>query len=87
MVRGCAPNRGPDQGPHGSGRPGGSARQRRGRKIITGLKKQGFLTAQGKNIVPTDRGFALFGVLKRADPALVDPDVTAELWSACSTMC
>ena len=48
-------------------------------EIIAGLKKQGFLTAQGKNIVPTDRGLALFGVLKRADPALVDPGVTAEL--------
>ena len=48
-------------------------------EIISGLKKQGFLTAQGKNIVPTDRGLALFDVLKRADPALVDPGVTAEL--------
>ena len=48
-------------------------------EIISGLKKQGFLTSQGKNIVPTDRGLALFGVLKRADPALVDPGVTAEL--------
>ena len=48
-------------------------------EIIAGLKKQGFLTAQGKNIVPTDRGLALFGVLKRADPALVDAGVTAEL--------
>ena len=48
-------------------------------EIITGLKTQGFLTAQGKNIVPTDRGLALFGVLERADPALVDPGVTAEL--------
>ena len=48
-------------------------------EIITGLKKQGFLTAQGKNIVPTNRGLMLFGVLKRADPALVDPGVTAEL--------
>ncbi len=47
-------------------------------EIIAGLKKQGFLMAQGKNIVPTDRGLALFGVLKRADPALVDPGVTAE---------
>ena len=47
-------------------------------EIIAGLKKQGFLTAKGKNIVPTDRGLALFGVLKRADPALVDPGVTAE---------
>ena len=48
-------------------------------EIIGGLKKQGFLTAQGQNIVPTDRGLALFGVLERADPALVDPGVTAEL--------
>ena len=48
-------------------------------EIISGLKKQGFLAAQGKNIVPTDRGLALFGVLERADPALVDPGVTAEL--------
>ena len=48
-------------------------------EIISGLKKQGFLTAQGKNIVPTDRGITLFGVLTRADPALVDPGVTAEL--------
>ncbi len=48
-------------------------------EIISGLKKQGFLTARGKNIVPTDRGLVLFGVLKRADPALLDPGVTAEL--------
>ena len=48
-------------------------------EIIGGLKKQGFLTAQGQNIVPTDRGLALFEVLERADPALVDPGVTAEL--------
>ena len=48
-------------------------------EIIAGLKKQGFLTAQGQNIVPSDRGLALFGVLERADPALVDPGVTAEL--------
>ena len=34
-------------------------------EIIGGLKKQGFLTAQGQNIVPTDRGLALFGVLER----------------------
>ena len=48
-------------------------------EIISGLKKQGFLTAQGKNVVPTDRGLVLFDLLKRADPALVDPGVTAEL--------
>jgi DNA topoisomerase-3 len=48
-------------------------------EIIGGLKKQSFLVAQGKNIVPTATGLTLFGVLKRADPALVDPGVTAQL--------
>ena len=48
-------------------------------EIIGGLKKQGFLIAQGKNIVPTEAGLSLFGVLKQADPALVDPGVTAQL--------
>ena len=48
-------------------------------EIIAGLKKQGFLTVREKNIVPSERGLALFGVLERADPALVDPGVTAEL--------
>ena len=48
-------------------------------EIIAGLKRQGFLEAQGKNVVPTERGLALFGVLERADPALVDAGVTAEL--------
>ena len=50
-------------------------------EIIAGLKRQGFLAAQGKNIVPTERGLALFGVLERADPGLVDPGVTAEMES------
>ena len=48
-------------------------------EIIAGLKRQGFLTVREKNIVPSERGLALFGVLERADPALVDPGVTAEL--------
>jgi DNA topoisomerase III len=48
-------------------------------EIIGGLKKQGFLIAQGKHIVPTETGLSLFGVLKQADPALVDPGVTAQL--------
>jgi DNA topoisomerase-3 len=48
-------------------------------EIIGGLKKQGFLIAQGKNIVPTETGLSLHGVLKQADPALVDPGVTAQL--------
>ena len=37
-------------------------------EIIGGLKKQDFLVAQGKNIVPTENGLKLFGVLKEADP-------------------
>src|SRR5450631_2534122 len=48
-------------------------------EIIGGLKKQGFLITQGKHIVPTEAGSSLFGVLKQADPALVDPGVTAQL--------
>jgi DNA topoisomerase III len=48
-------------------------------EIIGGLKKQNFMTAQGKNVVPTEIGLSLFGVLKQADPALVDPGVTAQL--------
>jgi DNA topoisomerase IA len=40
-------------------------------EIIGGLKKEGFLIAQGKNIVPTETGLSLFGLLKQADPALV----------------
>ena len=47
--------------------------------IIRGLKAQDFLVADGKNIVPTERGLALFGVLEQADPALVDPGVTAQM--------
>ncbi len=48
-------------------------------EIIGGLKKQKLLVSQGKNIVPTATGLSLFGVLKQADPALVDPGVTAQL--------
>lgn len=48
-------------------------------EIIRVLKAQELLTAQGKNIVPTERGLTLFDVLQRADPALVDPGVTAQL--------
>src|SRR4051812_48203273 len=46
-------------------------------EIIRGLKVQEFLTVQDKHIVPTERGLSLFGILERADPALVDPGVTA----------
>ena len=48
-------------------------------EIIGGLKKQAFLTIDGKHIVPTETGLLLFRVLKKADPALVDPGVTAQL--------
>src|SRR6202011_319644 len=48
-------------------------------EIIGGLKKQGFLIAQGKNIVPTEIGGWLFSVLKQADPALVDRGGSARL--------
>ncbi len=48
-------------------------------EIIRGLKTQEFLVAQGKNIVPTERGLTLFEVLRTADPALVDPGITAQL--------
>jgi DNA topoisomerase-3 len=48
-------------------------------EVIRGLKAQEFLVTDGKHIVPTERGLALFGVLERADPALVDPGVTAQL--------
>ncbi|MFT5488857.1 MAG: DNA topoisomerase-3 [Alphaproteobacteria bacterium] len=48
-------------------------------EIIGGLKKQSFLVTQGKNIVPTETGLSLFGVLKQADPTLVDPGATAQL--------
>jgi DNA topoisomerase-3 len=48
-------------------------------EIIGGLKKQNFLMVESRHIVPTETGLSLFGVLKAADPALVDPGVTAQL--------
>ncbi|MBI0536267.1 DNA topoisomerase III [Roseomonas sp. KE2513] len=48
-------------------------------EIIRGLKAQDFLAIDGKNIVPTERGLSLHAVLERADPALVDPGVTAQM--------
>lgn len=48
-------------------------------EVIRGLKAQEFLVADGKHIVPTERGLTLHGVLERADPALVDPGVTAQM--------
>jgi len=37
------------------------------------------LAPSGKHVVPTERGLALFGILGKADRALVDPAVTAKL--------
>ena len=50
-------------------------------EIIGGMKRQDFLIGKGKTIEPTEIGLRLFGVLRQADPALVDPGVTAELES------
>src|SRR5450432_3100082 len=47
--------------------------------IIGGLKKQAFLIFFVKDTATTENGLSLFGVLKQADPALVDPGVTAQL--------
>lgn len=46
-------------------------------EVIKGLKAQQFLEAKGKNIIPTDRGLALYTLLLQAEPMLVDPGVTA----------
>ena len=48
-------------------------------EIIKGLKRQGFIAAQGKNVVPTTAGLTLFELLKGAAPSLVDPGTTA-IW-------
>ncbi|WP_245214717.1 type IA DNA topoisomerase [Pararoseomonas indoligenes] len=48
-------------------------------EVIRGLKAQEFLAIDGKHIVPTERGLSLHAVLERADPALVDPGVTAQM--------
>jgi DNA topoisomerase-3 len=46
-------------------------------EIIKGLKRQNMLTTDGKLVVPTPAGLQLFGLLKGAAPALVDPGMTA----------
>ncbi|WP_426958973.1 type IA DNA topoisomerase [Muricoccus radiodurans] len=48
-------------------------------EIIRSLKAQEFLAVDGKHIVPTERGLSLHAILERADPALVDPGVTAQM--------
>ena len=45
--------------------------------IITGLKRQNFLKAHGKQVVPTPAGLQLFELLRGAVPTLVDPGTTA----------
>jgi DNA topoisomerase III len=46
-------------------------------QIITGLKRQNMLEANGKLVVPSAAGLQLFEVLRSAAPALVDPGTTA----------
>ena len=46
-------------------------------EIIKGLKRQNLLAADGKLVVPTPAGLKLFGLLRGAAPALVDPGTTA----------
>jgi DNA topoisomerase len=48
-------------------------------EIIKGLKRQSLLAADGKLVVPTPAGLKLFGLLRGAAPALVDPATTA-IW-------
>ncbi|MBL4739910.1 MAG: AAA family ATPase [Sneathiella sp.] len=47
--------------------------------VISGLKRQNFLTQSGKNIVPTPSALTLYKTFKSIAPELVDPGVTA-LW-------
>ncbi len=46
-------------------------------QIITSLKRQTLLAADGKLVVPTPAGMQVFEVLRSAAPALVDPGTTA----------
>lgn len=46
-------------------------------EVIKGLKKQNLLAADGKWLVATPAGLALYEVLRNAAPALVDPGTTA----------
>ncbi|HYG85593.1 MAG TPA: DNA topoisomerase [Azospirillum sp.] len=46
-------------------------------EIIKGLKKQNLLAADGKWLVATPAGLALFELLRAAAPTLVDPGTTA----------
>ena len=49
-------------------------------EIIGGPQEAGLPHCpKGRDIVPTETGLSLFGVLKQADPSLVDPGLTAQL--------
>ena len=48
-------------------------------EIIKGLKRQGFIAADGRNVVPSVAGLQLFELLRAAAPSLVDPGTTA-MW-------
>lgn len=47
--------------------------------IIEGLFKREYITAEKKNLVPTDRGIQLIELIEKIDPSLADPVLTA-LW-------
>lgn len=47
--------------------------------IIEGLKLQGQITVQKKNLVPTDLGLQLYEILVSAAPVAVDPAATARM--------
>ena len=61
-----------------SRRPRGSARRQRGRKS-SAAEEAGIPDVRSTEHRTDRPRLALFGVLERADPALVDPGVTAEL--------
>ncbi|WP_262267032.1 MULTISPECIES: type IA DNA topoisomerase [Microvirga] len=47
--------------------------------IIEGLKLQGQITVQKKNLVPTELGMQLYQILASAAPVIVDPGATARM--------
>lgn len=48
-------------------------------EVIAGLRRQAMLEEKGKHIVPSNAGMALFTLLERAAPELVDPGTSARL--------
>ena len=47
--------------------------------ILEGLKRQGMLALDKKNLVPTDLALWLYKLLRESAPELVDPGVTARM--------